>query len=307
MQDLLEFALNALRMAITAVTLSNEAVLLTSSWIVSPSPTSPSADAIPLPPPAWTAIVYATAEPLLLWLFQQTRIAPWIFLINTPHHLWVCEIAAAYLCQLLLCQTRSPEDSISISDQWEARSPLPRDTQHNKAWQVCLAALWPVLSAAASNAALLLFTCSLDDCAEEESAGLLLLFGWLGFVLYLGSRHGDLRIGKMAQRWPLWNHDARTRVNGYLLCIGMLFAIKATTRTLLGMNAFPLASGLEPSTLGKDVPCWVSWTNACTPAWVRLAIIVAPLPLSYIATVLLRYVMKGGEHHGNNDAWPKNE
>lgn len=306
MSDAVSATYCTLKVVAIAVTSANE-LLLTSTWITSSSPTSASADAIPLPPPAFTTVIYAIAEPVFVWLLQKTHIAPWIFLVNTPHHFWICEIAAAYLCQLAVRNIRTSETIESKSGQWNPQQSSSKKLQYHRLWQIGLGASIPVLSAAAANAAVLMFAYSIDDIMQEENAALLLLFGWWGMFFYLGSRYGDFRMVRLAQRWPLQERNGWKCMNGWLLCICMLFFTRSAVRILLGINAFPIISGIGSIELGQNVPCIVSWKDACAPAWLRLILIIAPLPLSWIGAVLLRRTMDDSRTVESSTSEPKYE
>jgi hypothetical protein len=277
-----------LKSIVTVVTLLNELVLFTSDWI-----TSSSHPPTPFPHPAYTSSAYALAEPLYTILITRIGVQAWINLLNTPQHFWVCEFAMDYIIHLLNSRTASSVQSPEISGTHEAGDKsdhLPSESQSDhheprSKWQTYVAVLFPVHSAAASNAALLLFAADLDTSLKMDNANVLLLFSGLAMLFYLGSRYADYKISHRTYKLSLWKPQSCKNLALQLGCLVLLLSLKIGIRILLGLHPFPLLQDIGSTEvrpiLGQDTPPWIESVRAWTPRWFPLASAIISPPLTF--------------------------
>ena len=307
MHERLPIAHNVLRVVVTAVTLLNESIIFTSPWIISPSPSPVPTQAIPFPHPAFTSVAYALVEPLYVKLFVYAGIAPWIFVLNAPLHLFVCELPVEYLSHLLVGTSRhamslqSPGPSEPDGKgHWPgnlASEILPNLRDRPLSWHIYMATLVPVHSAAASNAALLLFAMDLDASLEGDSADVLLIFSYLAISFYLGSRYADVRISRSTCKTPLYRRQQLTRWTLQLGCLALLLLLKIGVRKLIGLPAFPMLQVISSREVQRpmvqEMPPWLSALIVRIPAWLSLVLSLITVPLSLYAARLFRQGLEG--------------
>ena len=293
----LSFAHNFLRIVATTSLALNELILLSSQWIISPSPPS-----IAFPHPALTAAAYAVTECLYVTLLPKIGVAPWILLMTTPQHLWVCELSIEYLSRILPSKPRqslalqfpgsSGTDDSRNGPAGKSDSERQPNISELQAWKVYTATLLPVQSAAACNASLLLFAAGLDASLEDSENDTVLMFGYLAILLYLGSRYADVRIARRTHKAPLYKRQPLTSLKLQLSCLVLLFSLKVFVRTLLGQNLLPflpvMASGPAESHAEQGLQPWIRALAARTPAWVPLIFATVTIPLSIYGALQFR-------------------
>lgn len=222
MQAWFSVACIVLKSTVTAVAILNELALFTSQWVISPShpPTL-------FPHPLYTSAAYAIAEPLYTILITQIAVQAWINLLNTVQHIWLCQISMDYIVHVLNRATASPTQTPKPSDLHEpdkkgnqmASEAPPDQHEPRSKWETYVAVLFPVHSAAACNAALLLFAADLGPSLKNDNANVTLFFSSLATLFYLGSRYADFKISDRTYKVSLWKPQSQKNLTLQLGCL----------------------------------------------------------------------------------------
>lgn len=242
MHSMFWIAFSSLQTFATGIVLLNEVALIAAPWITT-GPTD-FHTSVPLPHQAITALTYACLEPLYTALVAYLGIQPWIHLLNTVHHLWVCLCVIEFLKYLDRMQ-RQLVTGTATGACFKAKV----DTEHQPGkcgqlplwrpnWQAFFASVVPLHSVAASNAALILFAANLEICMQGDTSAIGLGLHYFGLICYLLSRFGDFLMAQTFSKPIIWPLKFDESLRPYLGCIGILFAVKTLLRWLLGQAYF---------------------------------------------------------------------
>lgn len=285
----------------TGMATLNEVMLIATPWIIATSPSRETT--IPFPSPVWTSLAYACVEPLYAELIAKTGFPPWIYLPSAAHHLLACQWTKEYLKYLGRSQNavKPPQiDTSTFKDRDDDLELQPtaheRQTPWRPEWQAFIATMYPLNSAAASNAALLVFAANLKDLLIGENPGITLGLSYFGMVLYFGSRFEDLNMTWLTKKIPLWRRQPLQDLKLQLGHLALLVLVKISVRKILHHDPFPVlqimgSRGMHPS-LAKEMPSWLAACIAWEPPWPRwmpglLSLVLVPVQI-YAFRLFLR-------------------
>lgn len=151
--------------------------------------------------------------------------------------------------------------------------------------RITLTLLQPLLTAVIINATLILFALSLYAPSLRQQKYIIQILAPFAIVIFLGCRFADYEIYKRTRRapflGPFLGDYGRKRLIGALLCLAVLFAVKAYIRATIGLDpfiAFRMPNVIEAEQkFGPERYRWIEKAVPNLGPWISLMLVFVGL------------------------------
>lgn len=217
------------RTSVVLLSQSNEMFGCFNPWVITPGVTNNGPKTWFSLDPIVITIAYAILEPLASRDLQRLELPPWTLLLGIApfHMIWSLTSMDAYN-MLSGVPQRSRDTAWELDKSSRFESP-PRNRSFLEQIFIALTFVLPVITSTVLNATFLLFSHSLFASSLLGQPGSLILT-WAAAFAFLTSRFGDYVICKQARRGR--------SIGTAVICQMILFAVRAYTRSLLGLAVF---------------------------------------------------------------------
>lgn len=228
---------NIVRIAALAAASTNDLLLWSSPWVVSPcSCAKRNATVATLPTAVTTGIIYGIAEPLFTSLLVWVSVPPWL-LVLALQLLHGFGGVLGPLCMIIMLHAGEQRASESSKSSDEVSTDADRVTTVTR-WKFVLPYLFAVQTSAASNAALLLWVQSFGASSRPGSSLYLSISDLCALGAVVAARYGDYNIAETCHRAQYLGHRGWTYGKHQLRSLALLVAVRMAMRLVLGMSVF---------------------------------------------------------------------